>query len=635
MKNLLSILVVSLTVFGCSKSESPETNVLPSPNLSNAKEISSFKITIDNEIHSATIINDSVFYKFPSNTDLTSLKPTITVSEKATLVPPSGQVMDFTNPVKYTLTAEDKSRKEYQAVFDRYTSENSITSIMFQNVGSYTFRNYANDPKNIDTLAYEFSYVADLKDLQVQIEVSEGATLQPDPVAISDYTNPVKFTITAEDGSVNEILIMATNKELNKVDIEGFVYNEFYDVPFGGDITFSVNELNPYRDSIKVRLYSELESFDLEIKDINADTKEITATLPNTYTNNSFRLEVSIEHDNVDLSDGFNLLKGKLNFIEVKDYYNNGNPIPIETALWPGQYLNVLVYLLDDAVDEHTFFLLKNGIYYELEKKGTFNSPIGSGVKLVMPDLPQTLPESGNDYKIVVRNTLSEESFDLTNSLGNKIDVIVGQEPVISYITPTTLQKNQSLTVIGSNLFLGPVQGLTSSALTRKSQLLLKSGGRGVYVHSDTVDADGNLVFDLSSNPALQSGIWEVKYSSNVQVFPEVDTGILVTLTQPQSEHPTLQVSNAKLYGNNHPNFAKQILLSFNENIDNYQIERIVTGRQEAIIIENYFFYPTTVLTGALTNEDYDLAKNDRDGYVVINDNGIEYKIYFALQLEF
>jgi hypothetical protein len=49
----------------------------------------------------------------PYGTNLGSLTPAITVSPDAAVSPASGQARDFTNPVTYTVTAEDGSRAEY------------------------------------------------------------------------------------------------------------------------------------------------------------------------------------------------------------------------------------------------------------------------------------------------------------------------------------------------------------------------------------------------------------------------------------------------------------------------------------------------------------------------------------------
>ena len=49
----------------------------------------------------------------PSTADLTKLKPTITLSDRATVNPASATVVDFTKPVNFTVTAEDAGTQIY------------------------------------------------------------------------------------------------------------------------------------------------------------------------------------------------------------------------------------------------------------------------------------------------------------------------------------------------------------------------------------------------------------------------------------------------------------------------------------------------------------------------------------------
>lgn len=58
----------------------------------------------------------------PWGTDLTTLVPVIAISDKATVSPASGTIVDFTNPVVFTVTAQDGSETKYTAIV---TCENS------------------------------------------------------------------------------------------------------------------------------------------------------------------------------------------------------------------------------------------------------------------------------------------------------------------------------------------------------------------------------------------------------------------------------------------------------------------------------------------------------------------------------
>ncbi|TAE25573.1 MAG: DUF5018 domain-containing protein, partial [Cytophagales bacterium] len=51
------------------------------------------------------------------------------------------------------------------------------------------------------TYTINVSASTDVKALKLSIPISAGATISPDPATARDYTNPVQYTITAEDGS--------------------------------------------------------------------------------------------------------------------------------------------------------------------------------------------------------------------------------------------------------------------------------------------------------------------------------------------------------------------------------------------------------------------------------------------------
>ena len=62
---------------------------------------------------SATISGTSITLNVPFGTDVTALKPSIEVSPFATVSPQSDTAQDFTNPVQYTVTAQNKSQQVY------------------------------------------------------------------------------------------------------------------------------------------------------------------------------------------------------------------------------------------------------------------------------------------------------------------------------------------------------------------------------------------------------------------------------------------------------------------------------------------------------------------------------------------
>src|SRR5690606_5463744 len=91
--------------------------------LSSAKQITGFAFnTVENDVLDENITatvnenNKTITAQVPYGTDVTSLMPTIEVSEGA-IVSPEG-VQDFSSEVTYTVTAENGTKTTYQATIN-------------------------------------------------------------------------------------------------------------------------------------------------------------------------------------------------------------------------------------------------------------------------------------------------------------------------------------------------------------------------------------------------------------------------------------------------------------------------------------------------------------------------------------
>jgi hypothetical protein len=80
-------------------------------NLSRKNDIEKFELTGTEQIFERE--GDNLFVYVPYETDVTSIATEIAVSDKATVNPASGAVVNFTNPQTYTVTASDGTSKEY------------------------------------------------------------------------------------------------------------------------------------------------------------------------------------------------------------------------------------------------------------------------------------------------------------------------------------------------------------------------------------------------------------------------------------------------------------------------------------------------------------------------------------------
>ena len=112
-KNYFNILLLGFTFIfltSCGTDDDNTDNTDYTPELSSQKVITNLSISaMDATIDQAsyTIILSI------GEADLTALEPTISISVNATIKPTSGTSQDFTNPITYTVTAEDGSTVDY------------------------------------------------------------------------------------------------------------------------------------------------------------------------------------------------------------------------------------------------------------------------------------------------------------------------------------------------------------------------------------------------------------------------------------------------------------------------------------------------------------------------------------------
>lgn len=118
MKSIATLMLIVAVVFpfGCKKPSSE-------------KRIIKFEFT---SLSITAIVKEgtkTIEATVPYGTDVRSLVPRITVSDKATIYPTSGVSRDFTNPVRYTVTAEDGSQVAYTVTVSINSASSYIVSV--------------------------------------------------------------------------------------------------------------------------------------------------------------------------------------------------------------------------------------------------------------------------------------------------------------------------------------------------------------------------------------------------------------------------------------------------------------------------------------------------------------------------
>ncbi|MGZ3837744.1 MAG: outer membrane protein assembly factor BamB family protein [Flavisolibacter sp.] len=172
---------------------------------------------------SGVVKNDSVLVLVPSTVSLSSLTPNITFSGSS-INPANCQGQNFTNPVVYSVTAEDKSVKNYVVCVRLLSAEKSITSFVFRASDNPTaLSSDATGVISNDSI-FVTANTTDVSNLKPFITYN-GKAVTPPNGAGADYTNPVSYTVVAEDGTTKKYtVVVSTTSSLFIGCDDGFLY---------------------------------------------------------------------------------------------------------------------------------------------------------------------------------------------------------------------------------------------------------------------------------------------------------------------------------------------------------------------------------------------------------------------------
>lgn len=174
---------------------------------SNIALITEFKFSSLKIVGSIDNNNSRVTLYVNPGSDISNIKPTIKVTEFASVTPESGSVQDFSEPVKYKVISPcGKIDKEYTVtVIDTKSPEKKILNF-----------NVVNTQCSIDEtkkrVTGELPWNTELKlnNLTPQITISDKASISPSSESAQDFTNSVTYRVTAEDESTQEYSVTIT-----------------------------------------------------------------------------------------------------------------------------------------------------------------------------------------------------------------------------------------------------------------------------------------------------------------------------------------------------------------------------------------------------------------------------------------
>jgi len=197
------LLILSVVLFtGCGDDDNPK---------SSEKQIIEFSVN-----NLEAIIDQSaktITLALPTGSDLSKIKPTVKVSDKASVNPASGAEQDFNNPIKYTVTAEDGTQQEYMVTLTVAKSSDKDILRFYIIHGSKNIPGDVNHETNI--ISVEVPAETDVTKLKALVNISSGATVSPASETEQDFTDPVIYTVTAQDGSKQEYIVIVKDKIAN------------------------------------------------------------------------------------------------------------------------------------------------------------------------------------------------------------------------------------------------------------------------------------------------------------------------------------------------------------------------------------------------------------------------------------
>jgi hypothetical protein len=156
--------------------------------------------------------NHTVALSVPYGTNVTSLTPTIAVSTGATISPTSGTAENFTSPQTYTVTAQDGVTTQAYTVTVTVAA-NTATSITSFNFTSSAVTGTVDNTAH--TVSLTVSFGTTVTSLTPTIVLATGATISPNTGVAQNFTSPVTYTVTAQDGTTNQAYTATVTVALN------------------------------------------------------------------------------------------------------------------------------------------------------------------------------------------------------------------------------------------------------------------------------------------------------------------------------------------------------------------------------------------------------------------------------------
>jgi len=254
--------------------------IVNNKNLSEENKIVTFGLLLNNELKKGVIDETEKIIKFDvAGAILKGLVPTVQISNGATISPSLNSPQDFNEEVAYTVISEDGTPAVYRVLVNNrpLSSENQILKFAISDVIVSQDAIVNNETQII---SFDFGN-RDRTSLIPEITISEYASIVPSAGIAQDFTNPVIYIVTAEDGSKTEYKVIANLPKIDRVGGNNFSAMFFV----GANLFISGKFLDTSISGAELYLYDGINKYPLNIVTTeNYDVEDIFITVFNIYT---------------------------------------------------------------------------------------------------------------------------------------------------------------------------------------------------------------------------------------------------------------------------------------------------------------------------------------------------------------
>ena len=285
------------------------------------------------------------------------------------------------------------------------------------------------------------------------------------------------------------------------------------------------------------------------------------------------------------------------------------------------QTFKTVVYANTEALKKYTYYLRKGTHDYQL----TVSDISNYNLEFKMFNTPAGAFSGGNDFKFVVKGGAKEQVLPFVNSEKQPITIEPVRIPVIKTLSKTTLKVGDELTVTGEYF---AYIGMNFDRNYRFCTLLLMQGDEVKATLYPSFKTPTEAAFKVENE--VPAGKYKVVLSSQIQLKSEPFSQEITIQKTTATPSVRLKVTKAEIVDKNDGYFPKQVKITFNKSIDDATIKAIVFPNLK---IENMLTYKSAVTSSRLSDNDYNyLINNLPKGYVLIEENGKEYKAEFSLE---